>query len=157
MFCSQIHGMRPSLKDPLTLATVTWLEAVISNPVEMTSAHWITLKAFGKLRQVAAVQLLTPTHGSYLGFSSLASPHNLGDFIDAQDGIVWQQQVTQEISKIPGGNSAKTSTILCQFWSLMRRPDFVADVRGCETYFDMVQMWEEVPGNGPYSAKNCVE
>ena len=45
MFCSQIHGVRPSSKDPLTLATVAWLEAVVAQPSEMRNEHWLTLKA----------------------------------------------------------------------------------------------------------------
>ena len=109
MYCSQIHGMRPSLKDPLTAATTQWLEASIGNPAEMSNAHWLTLKAFGKLRQASSVNLLTVGHPQYIGFATISSVHNLGDFIAAQDSVTFRQQQTQEMSKIPGANSAKAS------------------------------------------------
>ena len=52
----------------------------------MKRDHWLTLKAFGKLRQAAAVSLLTPTSHHEIGFTTWEKIPEYVEFIDCVEG-----------------------------------------------------------------------
>ena len=160
MFCSRIHPLKPTLLDPFTAATAAWLREVTGEQNRrgyMTAPEWITLIAFGKLRQQSAVTLLLPSHSNYLGFHSLAEPSQMGIFIAAQDSIAWTQQLTQEMSKVGGLNSTKASVCLANLWSQFSDPTIFVKLQRTKDYHGMVQVLQELPGHGPFIAKNIVE
>ena len=160
MFCTRIHPLKPTLLDPFTAATAAWLREVTSQRDEsgyLTVSDWITLIAFGKLRQQSAVTLLLPFHSNYLGFHSLAKPDQLGIFIAAQDSIAWTQQLTQEMSKLGGLNSTKASMCLANLWSQFSHPTIVEQLRMTKDYYGMVQVLQGLHGHGPFIAKNIAE
>jgi len=76
----------------------------------------------GKLRQAASVKLLVSTSGNYLGFTSLDTPERLGKYIAMQDTIVWGQQLTQEMPKLPKCNSFRASTVLSSIYAFYNLP-----------------------------------
>jgi len=61
MFCSQIHDLVADMRDPLTKASAVWVNLVLrEGPFEYH--HFLTLYAFGKLRQSKSIECLTPGH-----------------------------------------------------------------------------------------------
>lgn len=158
MFCSQLHSVRPSAEDPFTRACVQWLREVLRDePRKLSQYEWLTLKCFGRLRQAAAVSLLLPASSNYVGFCVIETAAQLGTFIGAQDAVEWQQQQTQEMSRVPGTNSQKASVCLSLAFALLRSGTFLHDIEACQTYYDLVNAWQALSGNGKFTAKNCGE
>ncbi|CAJ1368938.1 unnamed protein product, partial [Effrenium voratum] len=158
MYCSRIHPVKPSTQDPFTRACVVWLqEAMGTARRPLSSGEWLALIAFGKLRQESAVCLLTPSHSAYVGFCSLESAEQLGAFIAKQDTVEWHQQLTQEVSKLPGPNSARASVCLAQLWQLLSQAPLLASCASCSTYLGLVHELKTLPGHGDFVAKNIAE
>ena len=161
MFCSRIHPLKPTLLDPFTAATTAWLREVLEQRHDdgcFRQDEWLTLIAFGKLRQQQAVTLLLPSHSNYLGFHSLTEPAQLGAFIAAQASIVWGQQLTQEMSKLAGPNSTKAGTCLANLWCHFSDPALFMKLQKAKVLLrEMVNVLQELPGHGPFIAKNIVE
>ena len=146
--------------DPFTAATTAWLREVLDQRHGdgcLNVPEWRTLIAFGKLRQHCAVTLLLPSHSNYLGFHSLAEPGQMGSFIAAQDAIVWAQQITQEISKLAGTNSTKAGMCLANLWCHFSDTTLFMKLQTAKDYYGMVNVLQELPGHGPFIAKNIVE
>jgi hypothetical protein len=123
----------------------------------VTNEILATLYAFGKLRQCTAVQLLTKDHPSFLGFETLDTPERLSLFIKAQASINWPQQLTQELSKVPGSRASKASTALAGLWDLQSDSCFWTELKLCTTYKAMIDKLASLPSNGVFIAKNVAE
>ena len=154
-FLSRIHPMRPTVRDPYTAATVEWL---LQFDGPLSDAECLTFLCMGKLRQAASVKLLVSTSGNYLGFTSLDTPERLGKYIAMQDTIVWGQQLTQEMLKLPKCNSFRASTVLSSIYAFYNLPGtLMAKLQQCETYLQMVMELKTIPGQREFISKNVVE
>ena len=157
MFCSQIHDVDPALSDSLTAAMANWMLAVMgSEEQRLTYFHFVTLYCFGHLRQSNAIKLLTPDCAGYLGFSVLSSPAQLAEFIAAQDKIQWTQQVTQELSKLPGKNSFKAAVGTASVYELLGDDEWWRHLNEATSYQDACNKLQTLPSNGPFISKNVL-
>ena len=148
-----------SKKSPLE-RRVLWFREVLGErhgPGCLSVSEWITLIAFGKLRQHSSVTLLLPSHSNYLGFHPLTEPGQMGRFIAAQDSIVWAQRLMQEVSKLAGTNSTKASVCLANLWCHFSDPTLFMKLQRAKDYYGMVNVLQEMPGHGPFIAKDIVK
>lgn len=157
MFCSQIHEVMATLSDPLTGCSARWLAAAMPEGTNFTYFHFVTLYCFGHLRQSSSILLLTPDAPNYLGFTLITSAAQLGLFIAAQDTVLWTQQLTQELSKLPTGNSYRASVGLASVWQLLASRAWFDKFGAATTYKEACTLLETLPSNGPFISKNVLE
>ena len=96
-----------------------------------------------------------PESDCYFGFSVLDSAARLGQFIEAQDSVVWQQQVTHEMGKLPAVTSFRASVALSTAWAWMQPGKLEARMAKCQTYWELGKALssKDFPGNPDFIRK----
>ena len=154
---SSLRVVDPALSDSLTAAMGNWMLAVMgSEEQRLTYFHFVTLYCFGHLRQSNAIKLLTPDCAGYLGFSVLSSPAQLAEFIAAQDKIQWTEQVTQELSKLPGKNSFKAAVGTASVYELLGDDEWWRHLNEATSYQDAWKKLQTLPSNRRFVSKNVL-